>query len=183
MEEHVRKEIIQVLEKACYAIEHKDFRRMKRISDDTLQNAHIFHDDDSLSVAVLIYALSKIIERIKKSSAEYEQLQSLLHKAHQEFRSGAVKNYKPVVKDLLKLVAEVDHKLKLYIDEVLTLAQVKKSSGLYERGSSVALAAERLGISQWELMSYIGKTQIHDVTEIKYDMKSRLDFARSLFTK
>jgi len=37
-------------------------------------------------------------------------------------------------KDMIKLIAEVDKKLKLYVDEVMVKAQIKKSSSLYELG-------------------------------------------------
>ena len=46
----------------------------------------------------------------------------------------------------------------------------------------MAKASEILGISQWELMNYIGKTQINDNIPDIIDARSRLRFARGLFS-
>ncbi len=76
-------------------------------------------------------------------------------------------------------INKIDTKLKLYIEEVISKAKVKKGSKLHEHGLSIARTAEVLGISQWELMNYVGKTTISTVDGV--DVKTRLNFARKLF--
>ena len=92
------------------------------------------------------------------------------------------KKYREIIKNILQHIGKIDDKLKLYIDDVLDKAKIVKGSKLYEHGVSIERAAELLGISQWELMSYVGKTQIID----RYDeevipVKIRLDYAKKLF--
>ena len=60
-------------------------------------------------------------------------------------------------------------------------AQIKKGSRLYEHGLSMAKSAEILGIGQWELMSYVGKTRIIDEEAVTTGVKKRLDVARKIF--
>ena len=67
-----------------------------------------------------------------------------------------------MIRNILKHIGRIDDKLKLYIDDVLDKAKIVKGSTLYEHGVSIGRAAELLGISQWELMSYVGKTKIID---------------------
>ena len=78
------------------------------------------------------------------------------------------------------IISTIDSKLKLYIGEVITQAEIKKGSKLYAHGISLGRAAEVLGISQWELMFYIGKTKLIDVKGC-VGVRERLNYARSLF--
>ena len=45
----------------------------------------------------------------------------------------------------------------------------------------MAQSANILGISQWELMDYIGKTKMEDTFQNKEDIKAKLEFTRNLF--
>ena len=57
-----------------------------------------------------------------------------------------------------------------------------KGGKLYAHGLSVGQAASLLGISQYELMSYIGKTQISDVfPEEGMSVAKRTAYAKKLF--
>lgn len=181
MDEKLRHDLVVVLEKACEAMEARDFRRLKRLSDHMIEDASLYQDDDSISAAVVLYAISKIVERVKKNTDYYSNLKELMNQGLAALKDGVLEQYHLVQKDIIKLVAEADDKLKMYVDEVLLKAQIKKSSKLYEHGISVSRAAEILGISQWELMSYIGKTSIHDSFDPPKDVESRIKFARSLF--
>lgn len=181
MNEKLRHDLVVVLEQAYEAMDVRDFRRLKRLSDHTIEDASIYQDDDSISAAVVMYTISKIVERVKKDTDYYSNLKELMNQELAALKDGVLEQYHLVQKEILKLIAEADNKLKLYVDEVLVKAQIKKSSKLYEHGISVSRAAEILSISQWELMSYIGKTNIHDFLEPPKDVESRIKFARSLF--
>ena len=79
-------------------------------------------------------------------------------------------------------ISKLELKFKQYIDEVITRAQIKKGGSVIERGISVARAAALMGIGQWELMSYVGKTNIHEQSLPKLDVMKRLNVARDLFS-
>ena len=81
---------------------------------------------------------------------------------------------------VLSEIGKCDAKLKVYIQEVLQQSKIKKASKLHEHGISIARTAELLGLSQWELQNYIGKT----VTEIPHDgvrVRDRVKLTRELF--
>ena len=81
--------------------------------------------------------------------------------------------------EIFQLVSGIDKKLRLYVEEVINQAKIKKSSKIYYHGISLARAASMLGVSQWELMNYIGKTSITEFSP--GNVKKRLEFTRKIF--
>ena len=67
------------------------------------------------------------------------------------------------------------------MQEVIEEAKIKKGYKLHEHGISLGRTAEILGISQWELMNYVGKTKISDVDIVPTDVVQRLKLARGIF--
>ena len=86
------------------------------------------------------------------------------------------KNLEEVFEDFNIVLA-----LKLYIEQVINQAEVRKGSELYKHGLSIARVCELMGVSHWELMSYVGKTKIADYGTETFDIRKRIDFVRSLF--
>ena len=183
MNETIQRDIIAILSDAIDILkvkEEKDITELKELSNHTIHNASIFQDEDSVSVAILAYSLSKIIER-KGYELDCRNILFFLNKAKECLSQNRIDDYRKIIKKTFSIISGVDSKLKLYIEEVINQAQIKKGSKIYEHGVSLARAAEILGVSQWELMFYIGKTKIIDKTKETIDVKDRLKFARRLF--
>lgn len=179
----IMEDILSVLEDLIDILkvkEAKDATEIRELSNHTLHNASIFQDEDSVSVAILIYALSKIIER-KQGELDYSAILGFLKEAVGYINKEDTAKYRASIQKLFKLVSTIDTKLELYIEEVFKQAQIKKGSQLYEHGISLARAAEILDISQWELMRYIGVTTMADTSKVMVGVKERLEFARRLF--
>lgn len=177
MNEVVKKDILSILEQSRIILQRKDSFLLRELSNHTIHNASIFQDEDSISIAVIIYSLSKLIERGKLDT---RKALSLINSAHKYLKSDDFINYKDTIKYLFKFISNIDSKLKLYIEEVIKQAQIKKGSKLYDHGISIGQAADLLGISQWELMNYVGKTSIVDSFPSP-DVKKRLSIAKELF--
>lgn len=178
---NVRKDILTVLKKAQKCISKGNSLRLKELSDYTISNAGIYQDTDSLSIAVIIYAISKLLERWGFDSEYSDELRELLASAEFSLKENKEDDYREQIKKISEFVSTVEKSYRIYVEKVIEKAQVKKGSRLYEQGISAAKAASLLGIGQWELMSYVGKTNIHDDVEIKVSAEQRLKFARSLF--
>lgn len=182
MDKIIKKDILSIISKTIEILntkEEKDIIELKELSNHTIHNASIFQDEDSVSIAILIYSLSKVIER-KFGELDFKPILNLLNSASNCLKKDCADGYRKTIKNLFSLISRIDSKLKLYIEEVIKQAQVKKGSQIYRHGISIERAAEILGISQWELMNYIGHTKITDA-ETKADIKSRLSFTRRLF--
>ncbi len=127
----------------------------------------------------MVYSLSKVIER--KGISDYAVLSNLLKDAKENLEEGKIEKYREGIKKLFVFISKIDSELKLYIEKVINQAQIKEGSKLYEHGLSLARVSEILGISQWELMFYVGKTKLSDISE-EINVKKRLDYTRGLFT-
>ena len=184
MDEIVRKDALKILNKVVDILEvkeEKDTVELKNLSDRTIHNSSIFQDEVSVSMTVLVYALSKIIER-KQDSLDYKNLLELLRMARKQLYDYEEKQFNNTIKNLFSEISKIDDKLKLYVQEVINQAQVKKGYKLYEHGLSLAKASEILGISQWELMNYAGKTKLSEYVYDVVDVRTRLKLARGLFS-
>jgi len=182
MNEVVKRDIIRVLSDVVAILgveEDRDIVDLRELSNHTVHNASIFQDEDSVSIAILVYALSKIIER-REGRFNYKPVIKLLSNAKKDLEEERVSDYRRKVRKLFDFISSVDSKLKLYIEKVINQAEIKKGSKLYAHGISLGRAAEILGISQWELMSYVGKTRVAYFGG-GIGIKERINYARGLF--
>ncbi len=178
MNEKIKKDIIAILDNSLKFLEVKDASGIKEISNHTIHNASIFQDKDSITIAVIMYALSKIFER---KGYINKNIINLLKKARSYIKNNEFEQYRNLIKKLLENISREDSKIKLYIQKVIEQAEIKKGSKLYEHGISMAQAASLLGISQWDLMNYVGKTKISDMLKETISIKKRLNYTRGLF--
>ena len=183
MNELVRKDALQILERVIEILqvkEEKDTQELKELSNHTIHNASVFQDDCSVSIAVVVYALSKIIDR-HHDEINYSKFIKILEKARKSVENNEDNNFSLSIKELFSEISRIDSKLKDYMQEVINEAQVKKGCKLCEHGLSTARASELIGVSQWELMKYLGNTSLNEhATGI--DVKTRVKFARGLFS-
>ena len=184
MHDIIKKDIIAVLSDLTEILKVKediDIIQIKELSNHVIHNASVFQDEDSVSVAILIYSLSKIIER-KQREMDYNKVLSMLNSCILNLKNNDDNGFRKSIKNIFNFIRTIDQKLKLYIHEVINQAQIKKGCKLCEHGISIARASEVLGISQWELMHYMGKTTLIDKFSEPIDVSKRLKIARSLFT-
>ena len=177
MEEEVKRNLLAVLKDAKQQLQVKDFFALKRLSDAAIAHASVYQDTDSISLAVIMHALSKLVN----AGRAIPDMERSLDKAVHYLKIDDDPAFRACIKNMFKLISQRDTKFRLYIEEVIERSQIKKGSHVHEHGISIARAASLLGIGQWELMSYIGKTQVHDEFVGKVNVKKRLAFARSLF--
>jgi len=180
MRQIIKDDILAVLKDVIAALKEGDFITIGKLSNHIIHDASIFQEEDPLSLAVLVYALSKLIHRCVERQHEHPSVLQQLEKAHQVLEQNKYDEYRGLVKNILREISQCDSRLKLYIREVIEQAKIKKASKLHEHGISIARTAELLGVDQWELQNYIGKT----VTEIPPNgitVQDRLRKARSLF--
>jgi hypothetical protein len=60
---HEKNHILKVLKKVRNALREQDYISIKRLSDHVIHSASIEQDPDVIATAVIIYSLSKLIER------------------------------------------------------------------------------------------------------------------------
>ena len=188
MEEQEKSNLIRVLIATVDAIKKQDIMQLKNLSNETIHDAAIYQEEYSISIAVIIYALSKIYERefnYKKDKGWNSYCIDCIKRlelAKEKLSLNDISGFDKIIKEYLDSLKKLDIKLRDNILEVIHKAKINKASRLYEHGISLGRTAELLGISRFELMDYIGKTGISDVQENQtIDPIKRLKTARGLF--
>ncbi len=178
MDGTVRSNIVRLLKDTLDAIKEGDSFMLKKLSNGNIHNASIFQDEDSLSISVVIYALSKVIEHTDRR----QMIASQLQKALEALSSGKDAAYRSGILQVIRTIRLEDSRLKKFVFSVIEQAQVKKGSAIHEHGISIGRVAEMLGISKWELMQYLGKTNVSEQSNERIPTERRLELARKVFS-
>jgi len=183
MNESVKSDILSLLNSVISILEReepKDITELSELSDHIIHSASIFQDEDSISLALLAYSIYKVLSRGADKKEVYTKIKAILKQAKIALENYNLEEYRKKIKNVFEVIKRLDRKVSIYFQELLEKAKLKKGSKIYEHGISIARVAQIMGTSQWELMDYVGKTDIPEYG-IK-DAKKRLDFARKLFT-
>jgi predicted transcriptional regulator len=80
-------------------------------------------------------------------------------------------------------VRGLESNLKRSVQDVFQKARINKASKIYEHGISMGATAELLGISLWDLSSYVGQSTISDMKEGKtVDVRTRVKNVMEFFS-
>lgn len=182
-----KEHILNVLKKVKEAIKSGDYVEIKNLSDNVIHSCSINQDPDCISVAVIIYSLSKLIEResykTEKQWPEFfkEYLKSI-DDAVIALEKDDIEAFRKEITQIRELIQNLSGSLGKSIDYVFRKAQINKASRIYEHGISMEKTAKILGISIWELAEYAGKTGIGDVNlGITMPIKERIKQAEEAF--
>lgn len=181
------KNLKNILAQSITAIRNRNLALLRDLSNRTIHSASIYKDIDSISIAVILFTLSKLLGRtdyyesknfndfLRKITDEINlAIGNLKQKKHEKFHKN--------LKEIIKIINTKGGKLNKYIKDVFREAQINKASRLYEHGISRAETAEILGIGIWELAEYVGTTGIADVDlSLTKSPKERINLAKELF--
>jgi len=182
-----RDNILKIFQETKEAVLRGDASKIKNLSNQTTNTAALTHDPDNIVAAVVVYALSKIIER-----EDYKQLPGWneFYKVYISSIDGivdAVKRkddlaYRKNIQLIRNAISKLSGKLKDYIQDVFRSASINKASRIYEHGISMEKTAHLLGVTMFELAEYAGKGKYADVPEAKtVDVGSRIKLAMEMF--
>lgn len=177
-----------ILEETKIALTKNDSAKLKELSDRTVHSSCIFQNPGSILTAVIVYTLSKIIER--KDYQNIKNWNIILKKLNLDFdlaiKSLKDKNLEAHEKSLekaRKTLMNVSRNNKKYIEEILRKAFINKGSKIYEHGISLGRTAELLGITQWELAEYSGQKNSQDNSYETISVKERAKNAMEFFNE
>ncbi len=183
-----RDNVLKIFSETKEAVAKGDAAKIKNLSNKTTNTAALTHDPDNIAAAVVVYALSKILER-----EDYHQLQgwdefykSYLGSIDRIILSIQKKDdeaYRKNIELIRNAIGKLSGKLKDYISDVFRKASISKASRLYEHGISMEKTANLLGITQFELAEYAGQGKHSDVSESKtVDVNSRIKYIMGMFS-
>lgn len=189
--EKIKKEEVahlqEVLKTSQIALIRKDSIKLKELSDQTIHTTSIHQHRGLITITVIIYALSKMVERqdykkIKNWASFTKKLNKEFSHAIVALKKDNLKLYDQSILQARKILEAFSGEFKQYIKEVITKASINKGGKLYEHGLSLEKTAHLLGISQWELNEYAGTTmgktsaRLSSTIKVKDRAKMALEF-------
>ena len=182
MKEEVKQEILNDLIQAQGILERHDpaeFEELKTLSEHAIEDVAAQKDLDLITVTVLLYSLYKMSATL--SPPDCQQLCKEMNIAIQSLQKGNLGLYNSRIKILYKLVRESHSQVKEHLQDVLHAARIKKGTALLDRGLSMGQAAGLMGLSNWDLQEYAGKTMSLHQHQEGTNVKKRLQQALYIF--
>ena len=180
--------LLRIFQEAKNAVESRDYLKLKELSNQTVHTASTTQDPDNIAIAVIIYSLSKIIERteyreFRGGGAFYKNIISIINNSITALKNNNEKEFKKNLELIRKNIDKLSGNLKSYIQDVFRKASINKASKIYEHGISMEKTASLLGITMFELANYAGsKPEVSDIPESRtIDVKSRIKLATEMF--
>jgi hypothetical protein len=180
--------LINVLEQVIDSLTHEDVVKLRELSNQTIHSASTFQDTGSITLAVIVYAMSKLIE--KKGDLKIKDWALFIRKVEAQFslaikalKDDKIDKYEKYMEMARKSISSTSLNIKPFIQDVLRKASINKASKIYEHGISLGQTAEILGITEWELSEYSGQTRVADVQfSITIDISKRAKMALEFFS-
>lgn len=182
------KHITKVLKKVKYALKNKDYVGIKNLSNQIIHTSSIEQDPDIISVAVILYSLSKLIERENYKAYKgwqefFRNYTKLIDNSIINLEKNNIIGFREDIGKIRSLIENISGNFRDYISEVFRKSRINKASRIYEHGISMEQTAKILGVSIWELAEYAGKTGISDVDlSVTMPVKQRIKLAEEMFT-
>lgn len=178
--------IVKVLSSAKDALKDNDFLKMSELSSQTTHSASCMQDAGSITIAVLIYALSKLIERkdykkMKNWSKFSRKFNGYLNLAIISVKNNNNNKYEDYLQKARESLKILSLNFKPYIEEVLRKAAINKASRIYEHGISRGRTAQLLGVTEWEVAEYTGQKPVQEKPH-KINTKKRAEMALEFFS-
>lgn len=183
-----KENILRIFQEVKDAVERGDSAEIKNLSDQTINTASLTHDPDNIAVAVVVYSLSKILEREKYKELPgwnrfYKTYIGAIDKIIPALQKDDEKGIRENLRLIRKAIGGLSGRLKDYIKDVFRKAQINKASKIYEHGISMERTAKLLGITMYDLASYAG--QKREISEVPLsrtlDVKKRVKIAMDIF--
>jgi len=182
-----RGNILRIFQETKAAVERGDSAKIKNLSNQTNNTAALTNDPDNIAVAVIVYSLSKVVERedYKKLpgwNKFYEIYIGTISRIIDAIKRKDDEAFREDIMLIRKAIETLSGNLKVYIQDVLRKAMINRASKLYEHGISMEKTADLLGITIFELADYTGSKELTNVFQVKVvDVKARIKMAMEMF--
>ncbi len=183
-----RQHLIELLTKTKEALEKQDASKIRELSDQTIHSASVYQHTDFVLVAVITYAISKILERkdklpIKDWQKFVRDINSMINLAISSIQRNKQKLFVITLERMKHYLQNSSEIMRPIIQEVLRKASINKASKIYEHGISMAKTTKILGVTPWELTEYVGeKENVHMNLNKTIDIKDRVRITMEFFT-
>ena len=173
--------LTDLIGRSINAVEKRDALELRQVSADALSEAAVEGHRELILLALIDYALSKIMSKIHYQEIDGKFYEKVLGN-FREAREGLKEKTLASLEEIEDLVIKLDEKEGSFQNTVMDKARLKKAANLYEKGLSLRRASELTGADPADVLEYIGGSKIHE-QELKGGGKNamRLKAAREAF--
>ena len=181
--------LLRILQETKKAVKDEDIITLKELSNQTIHSASIHQDENCIAIAIIVYSLSKLIERTNykdytKWKSFFSSLMNHIDRAYSAIKNDNEEKFMFEIKKLRKTIAKLTGNFKKHVEDVFKKAEINKASRIYEHGISMEKTAKLLGITIWDLAQYAGQTGIGDVDlSVTMPEKERIKLALEMFER
>lgn len=182
MKDVIKKEILYDLNKVLEILkvrEEHDLEELKGLSDHSIEDVAVHKDLDLISVSVFIYSLYKILGALNPQ--DLEEIQKMVDNAKDSLEKNNLKRYNFYIKSLFDQIKKSHAPVKEHLQDVMQAARIKKGAVLLQKGLSIGQAAGLMGLSNWDLQEYAGKTTFSEAHQEKMPVVKRVKTALDIF--
>ncbi len=178
---------ISVLYETINALSQKNSLTLMNLSNQTLHCSVNYQNQGSLDIAVILYTLSKIIERkdyekIKRWDTLVDKISALFNLTIIALKQNNQEKYEEYLAKVRVMLTNTPNKeLKRYLSEVMKKASINKASRIYEHGLSLEKSAKISGLTQWELSEYANQRK-PEIQPRQLNEKQRAKIALEFFS-
>ena len=182
-----KENILRILKETKKALQKRDAATIKSLSNQTTNTAALTHDADNISIAVLVYAISKILERrgyqkLPGWKEFYKTIFKCINSAILSVKQDDEEKIKQDLDCLKNSIMKISGNLKKDIEDILIKAKINKASKIYEHGMSMEKTAKLLGVTLFDIANYIGqRPEENEFKEKGLSTKQRVKLAMDLF--
>ncbi len=179
--------LAQVLSRTKQALQESDSYVLNQLSDQTIHSASITQQTDFITVAVIIYSLNKLVSRKNRIPPKrwdnfVKRFADELDKTLFELRRENADEFSRHLDHAKELLVTLSPQQRQDVEEVLKKSRINKAGKIFEHGISLNRTAHLLGITPWELTTYIGQGMSMENPYIKtIPVKERIKMAEDFF--
>ena len=182
---HEKNNVLRIVRKSIKAMKNNDSYGLKILSDQTNNTASRTQDPDNITLAVLVYSLSKLIERKKYHNLKgwkkfRDDVLLILNQLEKSLSSDNPKQTQNKMQKLRKNISKMTGDLNEHIQDVFRKASINKASKIYDHGISMEKTSKLLGVTMYEIAGYIGQKKSSD-EEKDSDVSQRIKLAQEMF--
>lgn len=182
-----RENLLRIFQETKKAFLEGNSVAIKSLSNQTNNTASLTQDPDNIATAVIVYALSKIIERkdYYKNLQGWDKFYKINRDSIESIIDALKKSddeaFRKDIKTIREAINKLSGKLKNYIQDVFRKATINRASKIYEHGISMEKTASLLGVTLFEIATYAGQKEQNLPSTKTVDIKTRINLVKEFF--
>ncbi|MDN5367081.1 MAG: hypothetical protein PWQ11_492 [Candidatus Diapherotrites archaeon] len=160
------------------AFEEEDDEFLRNLAVEMAKNAAVDQDKQKARLAVIAYALSKILAKPHfKQSPNWPRYRNAIISALRDAEMGRETN---VIERVERTIRRIDEEDGHFVKNIMDKARSKMAAIAYSVGISTSIAAHLFDADKNDLLDYIGKMKVHDEHIPRIGIKERIEALRRM---